>query len=96
MENVTINKNKAYVVAAIVLPLFFSWLFVQVQFWVGASIANPTGALFAVVSGIYIATKIEFPQNKFKILFWVAYLVLLILSALFIGLLTSCANGDCI
>ena len=83
-------------VAAIVLPIFLSWFFVQVQFWLGVNIANPIGIFLAIASGIYIATKVQFSQNKYEALLWVVYLALLILSVLFVGLLTSCANGDCI
>jgi hypothetical protein len=92
----TNNQNKIYVPLALLLPLGLVWFVTQVQFWLGAVIANPVGIIMAIGVGIWLISKTQFSKKLLEISFWVFYLILLIGGSAFIGLLVSCANGDCI
>ena len=90
------KSNTVSILLAFIVPAIVVWLATQLQFWSGAVIANPVGIILAIGSGIWLATHIRFEKQGNKILFWLGYLAILIVGVLFIALITSCANGDCI
>ena len=91
------GKNRNYLIGAVLLPIIIVWFLVQVQFWLGAAIANgPLAILVAAGVGVFCGSRISFSRLTLKLLFWSLYLIYLAASLFGVGLITSCINGDCI
>ena len=89
-------SNAKTIFLAVLIPLLGSWLVVQGQFWLGATIANGLALIPFFLVGLYFASQLEISPNGLKITAMIIYLAVILIAIWFVALLTSCANGDCI
>jgi hypothetical protein len=89
-------SNKLLIPLSLFIPSGIVWFLIQIQFWRGALIANPVVILLGLAAGAYLGSQIRFSNKKYKFIFLLFYALYIVVSVLFVALIVSCLNGDCI
>ena len=87
-------------ISAIVLPLLVSWLSTQLAYSTGKyphiSPLAHTGTILGVIAGVLLLTKAGFRTRRRRGIAFAIYIPLIVILSLLVGVVTACANGDCI